>query len=49
MARFHPLEVTALRKTIRDAVEVTLAPVNGGDFSFIQGQYLTFRRDFDGT
>lgn len=49
MARFHQLEVTGLRKTIRDAVEVTLAPVNGADFSFIQGQYLTFRRDFDGT
>ncbi|MGB3408949.1 MAG: 2Fe-2S iron-sulfur cluster-binding protein [Jannaschia sp.] len=49
MARFHPLTVTAVRKTIRDAVVVTLEPRDGGDFHFTQGQYLTFRRDFDGT
>ncbi|ABV95552.1 phenylacetate-CoA oxygenase/reductase (plasmid) [Dinoroseobacter shibae DFL 12 = DSM 16493] len=49
MARFHPLSVTDVRKTIRDAVVVTLKPVDGGDFGFIQGQYLTFRRSFDGT
>lgn len=49
MARFHPLAVTDVRKTIRDAVVVTLKPENGGDFDFTQGQYLTFRRDFDGT
>lgn len=49
MARFHPLTVTDVRKTIRDAVVVSLKPVNGGDFDFIQGQYLTFRREFDGT
>ena len=49
MARFHPLEVTDVRKTLRDAVVVTLKPVNGGDFDFTQGQYLTFKRDFDGT
>ncbi|MEK0162357.1 1,2-phenylacetyl-CoA epoxidase subunit PaaE [Phaeobacter sp. A36a-5a] len=50
MARFHDLEVTDVRKTIRDAVVVTLKPVNGAAeaFDFIQGQYLTFRRDFDG-
>ncbi len=50
-ARFHPLEVTDIRKTIRDAVVVTLKPVNGAAaaFDFTQGQYLTFRRDFDGT
>ncbi|SPF81319.1 2Fe-2S iron-sulfur cluster-binding protein [Pseudoprimorskyibacter insulae] len=50
MARFHPLEVTGIRKTIRDAVVVTLKPVNGAasEFDFTQGQYLTFRRDFDG-
>lgn len=46
--RFLPLTVTAIRKTIRDAVEVTLAPENPEDFAFVQGQYLTFRRDFDG-
>jgi len=49
MARFHQLSVTDVSKTIRDAVVVSLEPVNGGDFDFIQGQYLTFRQDFDGT
>ena len=49
MVGFHPLEVTDIRKTTRDAVVLTLQPVAGGDFSFLQGQYLTFRRVFDGT
>ncbi len=50
MARFHDLEVTDIHKTIRDAVVVTLKPVNGAAeaFAFTQGQYLTFRHDFDG-
>lgn len=50
MARFQELSVTDVHKTIRDAVVVTLQPVNGAaeDFDFTQGQYLTFRRDFDG-
>ncbi|WP_299988156.1 2Fe-2S iron-sulfur cluster-binding protein [uncultured Ruegeria sp.] len=50
MARFHDLEVTDVQKTIRDAVVVTLKPVNGSaeEFDFTQGQYLTFRRKFDG-
>ncbi len=50
MARFHDLKVTDIHKTIRDAVVVTLEPVNGAadQFDFIAGQYLTFRRDFDG-
>ncbi len=48
MVQFHPLTVTDVRKTIRDAVVVTLQPENGADFSFTQGQYLTFRRKFDG-
>ena len=47
MAQFHPLIVTHIEKTIRDAVVVTLAPKRG-DFAFTQGQYLTFRRNFDG-
>lgn len=47
MAGFHKLDVVAVRKTIRDAVVVTLRP-QSGDFDFIQGQYLTFRRAFDG-
>lgn len=49
MARFHPLTVTHVRKTIRDAVEVTLQAPENTDFSFIQGQYLTFRRMFEDT
>ncbi len=49
-ARFHDLTVTNIRKTIRNAVVVTLAPANGSaaQFEFTQGQYLTFKRDFDG-
>lgn len=48
MAQFHPLIVTDIQKTIRDAVVVTLQPENGADFAFVPGQYLTLRRDFDG-
>lgn len=48
MARFHPLTVTEVRKTIRDAVVVTLQPENAADFNFMQGQYLTFRHAMDG-
>ena len=48
MAQFHDLIVTDIKKTIRDAVVVTLEPQGTTDFDFIQGQYLTFRRDFDG-
>ncbi|UWR20966.1 2Fe-2S iron-sulfur cluster-binding protein [Sulfitobacter sp. S190] len=47
MARFHPLTVTDVRKTIRDAVVVSLSPPGGVNFDFVQGQYLTFRRRFD--
>ncbi|WP_424943210.1 2Fe-2S iron-sulfur cluster-binding protein [Aliiroseovarius crassostreae] len=48
MARFHKLTVTDIHKTIRDAVVVTLTPDDPDSFDFTQGQYLTFRRDFDG-
>jgi ring-1,2-phenylacetyl-CoA epoxidase subunit PaaE len=50
MPRFHALTVTNIHKTIRDAVVLTLAPDAGQarDFEFIQGQYLTFRRAFNG-
>ncbi|MEZ5779613.1 MAG: 2Fe-2S iron-sulfur cluster-binding protein [Paracoccaceae bacterium] len=50
MARFHPLEVTEVRKDTRDAVVLTLRPrdEDRDAFAFTQGQYLTFRRDFDG-
>ncbi len=50
MAQFHPLTVTDIRRDTRDAVVLTLAPpADARDaFRFIQGQYLTFRRVFDG-
>jgi len=50
MARFHPLHVTDVRHDTRDAVVVTLTPepAERATFDFIQGQYLTFRRNFDG-
>ncbi len=50
MARFHSLEVTEVRRETRDAVVVTLKPraEDAAAFDFTQGQYLTFRRDFDG-
>ncbi|WP_305988925.1 1,2-phenylacetyl-CoA epoxidase subunit PaaE [Roseibium sp. MMSF_3544] len=50
MARFHSLEVTDIRRDTRDAVVVTLKPEESeaDAFGFTQGQYLTFRRDFDG-
>ncbi|MEM9580721.1 MAG: FAD-binding oxidoreductase, partial [Pseudomonadota bacterium] len=50
MARFYDLTVTDVQKTIRDAVVVTLAPPAeaAGEFAYKQGQYLTFKRDFDG-
>lgn len=51
MPRFHPLRVTELHRTIRDAVVVTLQPANGAaaEFAFDPGQYLTFRQEIDGT
>ena len=48
MAQFHTLTVTQIEHTIRDAVVVTLEPHEPEQFKFIQGQYLTFRREFDG-
>ncbi len=50
MARFHPLEVTDVQKTTRDAVVVTLRPPeeDAEAFAFTQGQYLTFRRELNG-
>lgn len=50
MARFFPLEVREIRRDTRDAVVVTLAPraEDADAFRYIQGQYLTFRRAFDG-
>jgi len=50
MARFYPLKVTEIKKETRDAVVLTLVPSEevNEDFTFIQGQYLTFRKEFEG-
>ena len=50
MAKFYPLNVISVVPETRDAVVVQLAP-NPQDalaFAFTQGQYLTFRKAFDG-
>lgn len=49
-SRFLPLIVTEVRRDTRDAVVVTLRPrpEDAARFAFIQGQYLTFRREFEG-
>lgn len=49
MARFLPLQVSDVRRETRDSVVVTLTPreEDKASFEFIQGQYLTFRRQFD--
>lgn len=49
MTKFHPLTVTDIHRTIRDAVVLTLVPQTATAFRFRPGQYLTFRQDFDGT
>ncbi|KZM49796.1 ferredoxin--NADP reductase [Labrenzia sp. OB1] len=50
MSRFHALTVTEVVPDTRDSVIVTLRPSaeDSDAFRFSQGQYLTFRRDFDG-
>ncbi len=48
MPRFHDLILTDIHKTTRNAVVLTLKPTDPALFDFKQGQYLTFRRDFDG-
>ncbi|NNK15729.1 MAG: 2Fe-2S iron-sulfur cluster binding domain-containing protein [Sulfitobacter sp.] len=49
MTQFLPVKVTDIHHTIRDAVVLTLEPENPEAFNFKQGQYLTFKQDFDGT
>ncbi len=48
--QFHKLTVTDVENTISDAVVVSLAPAAGeeGDFAYLPGQHLTFRRSFEG-
>ena len=48
MPTFHNLTVTDIHRTTKDAVVVTLRAEDGASFKFTQGQYLTFRRDFEG-
>lgn len=50
MAKFFPLNVLSVVPETRDAVVVQLAPhpQDAAHFNFIQGQYLTFRKDFEG-
>lgn len=50
MARFFTLTVTDIKRETREAVVVSLKPAtdHSTQFTFIQGQYLTFRRTFDG-
>ncbi len=48
MVQFRKLTVTDIHKTIRDAVVLTLQPEANEQFEFVQGQYLTFRHEFDG-
>ncbi|MEM6371409.1 MAG: 2Fe-2S iron-sulfur cluster-binding protein [Pseudomonadota bacterium] len=48
MTQFHPLTVTDIHHTIRDAVVLTLRPDTPDAFRFVPGQYLTFSQDFDG-
>ena len=49
MKQFHTLKVVAVKNTIRDAIVVTLMPKKATpDFDFVQGQYLTFRQNFEG-
>ncbi|MCF6271711.1 MAG: 2Fe-2S iron-sulfur cluster-binding protein [Rhodobacteraceae bacterium] len=47
MPKFHPLEITDITRETDAAVVLSLSP-KSGDFDFVPGQYLTFRRDFDG-
>ena len=50
MAAFHDLTVVDIHRETRDAVSITLKPREEDKalFEFVQGQYLTFRHDFDG-
>lgn len=50
MALFSSLRVADVHKETRDAVVVTLdvPDEQKADFAFTQGQYLTFRKEFDG-
>lgn len=50
MAEFYPLNVTNIRRETRESVVVTLKPrlEDAALFRYKQGQYLTFKKAFDG-
>ncbi len=48
MPSFHDLTLTNIHKSTRNAVVLTLKSADPAQFKFKQGQYLTFRRDFNG-
>lgn len=50
MSQFHPLTVRGIHRETRDSVVLTLEPEAGDReaFRFIQGQYLTFRKELHG-
>lgn len=50
MSRFHSLKVIDIRKETSDAVSIALEIPEElkKDFSFVQGQYLTFRKELNG-
>jgi len=47
---FYPLQVKEIRKETADCVSISfaLSPDQQSDFEYIQGQYLTFKRNIDG-
>lgn len=47
-SRFLPLRVVDVARETSDSVAITLLPPPHADFSFVPGQYLTFRRVVDG-
>lgn len=49
-ARFHPLEVAAVRPLTADAIEVTFAVPDhlDGEFDYLPGQHVALRADLDG-
>lgn len=51
MAHFHALRVQSIRPETEDAVSIVFEiPADlAGQFRYVPGQYLTLRRDFDGT
>jgi ring-1,2-phenylacetyl-CoA epoxidase subunit PaaE len=48
MSGFIPLDVVDLERDTAESVLVTLQPRSGEPVGFVHGQYLTFRRTFDG-